>query len=106
MEDIIIQLFNDIKKRPGVYFGKKALHDLSVFVSGYVAALNDINEKKIILLPKFREFLESYYNVHSVKNWSDIIIFYSKDDSDAFDNFFELLNEFLAKGGKIIEFYI
>ncbi|MGC6768254.1 hypothetical protein [Enterococcus sp. LJL51] len=43
----------------------------------------------------FQEYIQQKYNINSSHNWSDIIIFYCTTEEQAFDKFYELLDDFL-----------
>ena len=42
----------------------------------------------------FQEWIQIKFNNNSTRSWADIILLNSEDESQAFDRFFELLEEF------------
>lgn len=94
MQENIKKLLTDIKKRPGVYFGKKTLTDLSIFLSGYMCCTFERDGGTLEYLPGFQEFIEKRYNIKIARHWSEIICFFSFTEEDAFDQFYMLLDEY------------
>lgn len=44
---------------------------------------------------KFQPWLQKRFAVNTSASWAKIILFYSSDESQAFDSFFDLLAEFI-----------
>lgn len=104
-EKKVKKLLEDIKSRPGVYFGEKSIRNLTHLLSGYFMGINEFLNTPAILLNNFQQFVENYYNIKTFRHWSDIILFHSATEEDAFDKFFELSDEFEKSGGKIVDFW-
>ena len=88
-------LINEIRKRPGLYLGKKSISLFGAFIHGYEECLRE-NEmtRDIRLHPDFYEFvLEKYPTTLSI-GWVGIILGQSSSEEEAFDKFFELYDEF------------
>ena len=94
MSENIKKLLNDMRIRPGVYFGKKSLDRLTAFLSGYMCCVHERDGGSTVYLPGFQEFVSERYNIKSAQHWSNIITFFSSTEEDAFDLFYELLDEF------------
>ena len=94
MPEYIKKLLEDMRKRPGVYFGKKSLDRLATFLSGYRCCVLERDGEAPSDLPGFQEFVAERYNIQSAHHWSDIIQFYCSTEEEAFDTFFELIDEF------------
>jgi hypothetical protein len=92
----LYELLKKIKDKPGLYLGKKSLERLHSFLSGYVVCLYDrCNEPCPVLLSGFQEYVQKKYNIASTHSCERIIDFYSTSDEEAFDKYFDLLDEFL-----------
>jgi len=91
----IYDVLQIIKKRPKLYLARVSLVDLHVFINGYIACMNEYDNKKHDFYPDFQEFVQQKYDVKFYKHWSDIIQFYSGGGEEAFNKFFQLLDEFM-----------
>jgi hypothetical protein len=99
MPDTLFGLLDAIRERPGMYIGRKSLRDFWVWLWGYrfarlhmkVAPLPDESE-----FERFDFFVCEKYRWHDVGGWAAKIAYYHRDDADAFDEFFKLLDEFRA----------
>ncbi len=87
----MIDLMEQIKKRPEIYFGEKSFTRLISFIRGYEYCQSKyISESSI--LTGFDEYVHHRYglsNLISNDLEKDILLF-SSDESHAFDNFFKL----------------
>ena len=94
----LYDLLRKIKQRPSLYLGKRSLSHLHTFLDGYTFACRQLGiplteqEKKI---EEFQEWIEIRFNQPSTQSWSRIILFYSEDETDALNRFFNLFEEFL-----------
>ena len=93
MNDIVKRLF-EIKEKPGAYIGRKSLTYLFFYILGYHDREYDIGKSVPRLLPGFQEFIQERYKITSCHDWASIILFYSSSEEEAFDRFFELLDEY------------
>ncbi|MEM9276615.1 MAG: hypothetical protein AAGA80_27285 [Cyanobacteria bacterium P01_F01_bin.143] len=92
------ELIDKIKQRPALYLGKCSLSQLQSFLDGYTFALRqaDISiSREEEEFEQFQEWIEAKLNQPSTQSWSRIILFYSEDERDALERFFELFNEFI-----------
>lgn len=66
-------------------------------MDGIFYTLHYLNGKKEPpnFLEGFQEWIQIRFDITSTQHWSNIINFYSSNDVNAFDLFYELLNEFL-----------
>lgn len=90
----IYELLNIIKRDYGLYIGEKSVRRLSHFLSGYTVALNRIYGQTCTFNSDFQKYIEAKYCDKTRHHWSDILCYYHHTDEAAFDNFFELLDEF------------
>ncbi len=99
------ELIQKIKKRPTLYINNYSLSHLKTFIEGYSFALRQVNipvsqeEKEF---EEFQDWIEKKYNQYSTQHWSKIILFYSEDERDALEKFFELFAEFANQKEKIL----
>lgn len=91
------KLLSSIKQMPGIYIGTKNLLFLEHFIHGYDFAMicHDIKNMHNIMPEGFEEYIEAKYRSNTTKNLFMIIAENSENDSDAFDTFFEFLDEYL-----------
>ena len=93
----IYELMQRIKTRPGMYLGKPYVTRLKAFLDGYIGARNDLGfplKEQEETLNKFQQWIQSRFNITSSQSWADIILFYSVDESEALNKFFELFEKF------------
>ncbi len=96
MNKEVYNLLMDIKKRPGVYLGQKSLTLLNAFLGGYIFRLREEGCSDASLTD-FQDYIRDRFNIQSAHGWAHIIRFYSTSEAEAFDRFYELLNDFLAE---------
>lgn len=86
-----------IKKRPGAFLGEKSAQKLKFFLDGFEYAMI-ISQKDYFIksYTEFKEWFEKKHNIQSVESWHDKL---SKkyDDAQAFDVFFNEIEEFFSK---------
>ncbi|MHC0065945.1 hypothetical protein ACWATR_24075 [Nostoc sp. UIC 10890] len=99
--DIYNEILNNIKKRPGMYLGANSpITILDMLLRGYSFA-----RKEVGVLPTeperefegFQSWIEEKYGINSGQSWSKIILFYSVDEPEALQKFFELFEEYLNR---------
>jgi len=103
--DDLIKLLNEIRKKPVLYFGnRRTLADLSNFIFGFVAGREGTNKEidgsTNWFNPangSFHDFVVKKYQINFSQSWSNIIEFHSSSENEAFELFFELLDEFFGK---------
>jgi hypothetical protein len=103
---VLYELLKDIRTKPGKYIGTKSIVKLRHFLDGiyYVLYYTDENKDSDSFLKGFQEWIEMRYDITSTHHWSSIINFYSNNEADAFDRFYELLDEFLSLSTKEREY--
>lgn len=94
------QLIQKIKQRPSLYLGKCSITHLQTFLDGYTFACREhgvpVTEEEREF-EDFQDWIEQRFNQQSTQSWTRIILFYSEDERDALDRFFELFAEFLQR---------
>lgn len=97
----LYELLPKIQERPGMYIGSANLDSLDFFLVGYEFARSELSvevrEKEIEFYREFQPWLQKRFQVETVNSWAKIIRFYSHDEKEAFNFFFKLLSEFLAR---------
>ncbi len=94
------QLLDKIKTRPALYLGKRSIFSLQAFLDGYTFACRQLAIPITEQEQEFTEFqnwIEKQFHHPSTKSWARIILFYSEDESQAIDTFFELFEDFLQR---------
>ena len=94
----LINLLYEIKKKPAIYIGEMSITKLSMFLGGYHYAYWELGIAQSgddQLLEAFQGWIQTRFNVQISQSWNNIILFHSPNAQEAFENFYELLNEFL-----------
>ncbi|MFB2894122.1 hypothetical protein ACE1CI_14525 [Aerosakkonemataceae cyanobacterium BLCC-F50] len=95
--EYLYDLLERIKQRPGMYLGKSSITRLRMLLDGYGMARMELG------LPRteqegefngFQEWIQQRYNITSSHGWDSIILFYSADEREALEKFFELFEKF------------
>ncbi|MEH2088077.1 hypothetical protein [Nostoc sp.] len=98
--DIYKEILGAIKKRPGMYLGASPITELDMRLRGYSLARREVGvaptepEREF---EGFQSWVEDKYGINSGQSWSKIILFYSVDEHEALQKFFELFEEYLNK---------
>jgi hypothetical protein len=94
----IYELMKRIKSRPGMYLGKPYITRFKAFLDGYIGARKDLGfplPEQEETFNQFQQWIQSKYKITSSQSWADIILFYSVDESDALNKFFDLFEKFM-----------
>ncbi len=90
----ILELIQEIEKRPAMYISKNYISCLKSFLDGWcLRNMSDISDIKI--MGDFHNWIVNKYKITSSHSWNDIILFYSQDETDALYNFFISFRDFL-----------
>ncbi len=92
----ILSLLAAIRRRPGMYIGKPSLIRLGAYLDGYEHAAQDLAGKEPdSTLMDFCDWIHA--RAGSTRySWEETILQESKDDADAQERFWKLLDEFLV----------
>jgi hypothetical protein len=96
--EYLYNLLQRIKQRPGMYLGRCSITRLRSLLDGYGMARMELGLPRTDQESKFdgfQEWIQKKYNITSSHGWDSIILFYSADEKDALNNFFELFEKFL-----------
>ncbi|MCC5667259.1 hypothetical protein LC653_26070 [Nostoc sp. CHAB 5784] len=98
--DIYKEILGAIKKRPGMYLGTSSITRLDMLLRGYSFARREVGvpptepEREF---EGFQSWVQEKYGINSGQSWSKIILFYSVDEDEALQKFFELFEEYLNR---------
>ncbi|MBG1269705.1 hypothetical protein [Nostoc sp. WHI] len=96
----LYEIIGRIKKSPGMFLGTASITKFDMYLRGYILA------KREVALPPtsqerefegFQSWIEEKYGIKSGQSWSKIILFYSVDEHEALQKFFELFEEYLNR---------
>ncbi|RCJ40036.1 hypothetical protein A6769_04685 [Nostoc punctiforme NIES-2108] len=96
--DIYNEILSNIKKRPGMFLGRSSITRLDMLLRGYSLARREVGvpptepEREF---EGFQSWVEEKYGINSGQSWAKIILFYSVDEHEALQKFFELFEEYL-----------
>ncbi len=94
----LFPLLKKIQAKPGLYIGKASITELRMFIVGYRFARSEIKlpttESETDFYKNFQPWLQMRLNVRTSNSWDKIILFNVINDQQAFDYFFQLLDEF------------
>jgi hypothetical protein len=96
----LYEFLDSIKKRPAMYLLTPSITRLDMLLRGYAlarreAGLEPTEEEKEF--EGFQSWVQEKYGINSGQSWSKIILFYSVDEYEALQKFFELFEEYLNK---------
>ncbi|KYC36235.1 hypothetical protein WA1_41650 [Scytonema hofmannii PCC 7110] len=92
------ELLGWIKKRPGMYLGTSSITRLDMYLRGYTLARREVGiapTEQEREFEGFQSWLQERYKIKSNQSWAKIILFYSMDEHEALERFFELFEEYL-----------
>jgi len=79
-----------------MYLGAPSISKLAPFLDGFHFAMCKMGTvEQRYLVADFRDWIQARYKTNTV-GWQDLILQDSKDEADAFDHCWRLLDEFLA----------
>ncbi|TAE56912.1 MAG: hypothetical protein EAZ76_11905 [Nostocales cyanobacterium] len=94
----IYEVLQKIKDRPGMYIGNSSITVLRHFLVGYKFARNELgvelNQEEADFYDNFQPWIQQHFNVRTSNSWANIILLFTRDEKDAFNRFFTLLEEF------------
>lgn len=92
------ELLNRIQQKPAMYIGFPSIGNLFMFLCGYQHARDLLETPVTKQEEEFADFLpwlQKRFAVNTSTSWAKIMLFYSSDESQAFDSLFDLLAEFI-----------
>ena len=99
MDDLLYKLLQKIRDRPGLYLGEKSLIYLYYLILGYEDRAFETDPNYHDCLDGFDEFVYSYYYDQPIgtRSWKRFILDNTNTQEEAFDEFYELLDEFIKQ---------
>jgi len=94
--DNTYRLLHEIKKRPGLYLGRPSLELLRTFLCGYsYHGIEPYGIGQPDCLTGFTEYIQKKYRLCTDHDWASVIRFFSSSDEEAFETFYQKLDEYL-----------
>lgn len=91
----------NIKQNPNKYIGKKSMESLKCFIDGYLICQMQEDTRSYPGWPeKFMFYLQEKYDEKRCIGVASIIRQITLSDQEAFDKYYELLEEFFIMSGK------
>ena len=82
------------RTNPALFIGEKSLTKYRAFMDGWIfdkhMEIADIN-----ILREFQDWIQKRFEIRSTHNWSQIILFYSLNEQEAFNKFLSLWDQFI-----------
>lgn len=95
-----------IKDVPALYIGSKSLTALSYEIGGIATGIwlcEDVQNEAFHI--KFNKYvaMKLLGDTHTPMDWSRLILKFTNSEEEAFDEFYKMLDDFLAQEGIVIE---
>lgn len=93
----MIKILEDIRKNPCIYLGQKSVVLLYAFISGYAVCQSRTTGIYPSDFSRFEIFVKAKYHLDQLEtthNWACVVRFFSTSDAEAFDTFYNLLDEY------------
>ena len=82
--------------KPALFIVEKSITKYRAFMDGWIFdKYSDIPD--FYILREFQDWIQKRYEISSTHHWSQIILFYSLNEQEAFDKFLDLWDQFLAE---------
>ncbi|MFB2918943.1 MULTISPECIES: hypothetical protein [Aerosakkonema] len=108
----MFEILEKIRFKPGMYIGRASVSDLFMFLVGYKTARRELrielSAEEMEFAEHFHDWVQQRYKVKTSNSWANIILLFTRDEKDAFEQFFKLLDEFkqrnksLDENGKVV----
>lgn len=94
------QIIDQIRERPALYLPYNSIRCLKAFIVGWYTGNPDSIEDFSLLEHDFIKWIHSRYNIE-IHSWDRTIEFFSANEYQALDRFFELFDVFLEENEAI-----
>ncbi|MBD2202391.1 hypothetical protein H6G33_36165 [Calothrix sp. FACHB-1219] len=97
LNEYLYEMLDKIKQKPGIFLGKYSITRLRAFLDGYMSSREDLGlppTQQEIEFNQFPDWIQTRFKITSAHGWDSIILFYSEDEREALNNFFELFEQF------------
>lgn len=98
----VIELINEMRKRPALYIGQNSLSLFRAYIDGW-ASREPVLFGNDDFLNEFQDWVEKKFNLKTTQSWNGIILSYSSDEADALKNFFEYFDQWILERNKRIK---
>ncbi|MBO6537067.1 MAG: hypothetical protein JJ966_12660 [Balneolaceae bacterium] len=96
IENNIQDFIGKTRIKPALFIGEKSITKYSAFMDGWIfdkrSDIADIN-----LLREFQDWIQQRFDIRTTHHWSQIILFFSLNEQEAFDKFLSLWDQFLVE---------
>ncbi|AFY41198.1 hypothetical protein [Nostoc sp. PCC 7107] len=96
--DIYDEILKGVKKRPGMFLGSSSITKLDMVLRGASLARREAGvapTKSEKSFEGFQSWIQEKYGIKTGQSWAKIILFYSIDEYEALQKFFELYEEYI-----------
>lgn len=96
----IIDIIDEIRRRPGVYLRNYSVKNLAAFLEGYSCAAEKcgaIPNGQFLL--DFGDWVRRRFRVELSQSWENILLFHSVDEREAMQCFWQIWDEYLTEIG-------
>jgi hypothetical protein len=96
-DEYLYEMLKRIQKRPGMFLGQCSITRLRAYLDGYMGSRTDLGlppTQQELEFNQFQDWIQTRFKINSSHGWDSIILFYSEDEKDALNNFFELFEQF------------
>jgi hypothetical protein len=97
LDEYLYEMLEKIKQNPGVFLGKYSITRLRAFLDGYMSSREDLGltpTQQEIEFNQFQDWIQTRFKITYSHGWDSIILFYSADEREALNHFFELFEQF------------
>jgi hypothetical protein len=102
LEESVLEFLGTLRSRPGLYFGETSLSRLQAYLNGYEAGLAACG-KRLARQDQFHPFHDwvaaKLGFSSSTRGWCKMILDKTVDERQAFERFFDLLDEYQRERG-------
>lgn len=95
----MLAVLDELRKSRSIamYVGRISLSKLADFLRGYEHAITKLGHGEDRFLADFHDWLFERFSTRENRSWEGLILDRSKDELEAVQRFWELLDEFLAR---------
>jgi hypothetical protein len=94
----LFEILEEIKARPEMYLGNPSIENLFMFLVGYKTARRELGieptEEELKFYGEFQPWLQEKFKIRTSYSWAALMQLHSINQKEAFDRFFDLLEEF------------
>jgi hypothetical protein len=98
----VFDLFARVRNKPALFVGEKSLIRIRAFVDGYIVGAAECKRlpQGLDTFHDFHDWIAKKFNFTApTSGWCNMILDRTESDAQAFDRFYELLDEFCRERG-------